>query len=174
MGQTYIITDTHFNGRVYAAIDPDYTERIFENWKKIVKPEDTIIHGGDIASGKFTQIAERIKEMPGYKILTRGNHDCSTDEKYLQVFDEVHYQYVKDGIVYSHFPVNPEIYNCEYNIFGHFHRYPNNMKDSLVRRYKDFYNFEKNFTFCIADWDFCPIDVNLFTKKCFEHAELCV
>jgi len=172
MGRTYVITDTHFNGRVYS--HPNYTDLIFENWATTVSADDIIIHGGDIASGKFTKISQRISEMPGYKILVRGNHDCSRDEKYLESFQEVHYTYVKDNVVYSHFPVKPEIYTCAYNVFGHFHRYPRNMKDSLVQRYKDFYNFEKNFTFCIEDWKFRPVDVEEFIKKCSEHAKSCV
>jgi len=172
MGRTYVITDTHFNGRVYS--HANYTDLIFENWSATVSVDDTIIHGGDIASGKFTKISQRISEMPGYKILVRGNHDCSKDERYLEAFQEVYSTYVKDNVVYSHFPVNPEIYNCAYNVFGHFHRYPQNMKDSLVQRYKDFYKFEKNFTYCIEDWEFRPVDVEEFIKKCSEHAKSCV
>lgn len=172
MSKTYIITDTHFNGRVYPT--PNYTDLIFEHWSAMVKPEDTIIHGGDICSGKFAAIADRIKSMPGRKILTRGNHDCSKNEKYLEVFDEVHLQYVKDRVVYSHFPVDPRIYNCDYNVFGHFHRYPTGMKDSLVLRYRDFWSYERNFTFVIEDWEFKPVDVDVFVKKCFEHAQFCL
>jgi len=171
MAKTYIITDTHFNGKVWG--DPSYTDKIFENWEKTVKPQDTIIHGGDIASGKFNKIADRIKSMPGYKILIRGNHDCSKNEKYLEVFDEVHYQMIRENIVYSHYPVDARIYNCSYNIFGHFHRYPKNMRDSLVVRYKDFFEFERNFTYVMTDWDFTPIEISTFVKKCSEHAKLC-
>lgn len=172
MSKTYIITDTHFNGNVYS--NPDYTNTIFNYWSTIVGPEDTIIHGGDICSGSWNKVSERINEMPGTKILVRGNHDGAKDEKYLESFDEVHSTYVKDDVVYSHYPVDAEIYNCKYNIFGHFHRYPKNMKDSLVRRYKDFFDFKRNFTFCIVDWEYKPVEVQVFLKKCIDHAKFCV
>jgi calcineurin-like phosphoesterase family protein len=172
MGVTYILSDTHFNGRVYP--EPNYTNLIFDNWASIVKEDDIIIHAGDINSGKWNKVADRIKSMPGYKILTRGNHDCTTDEKYLEVFDEVHIHYQKDKVIYSHFPVNPKIYNCDYNIFGHFHRYPTNMSDSLVRRYKEFFSFEANFTFCIEEFFFKPVDVNEFIKISYERGKLCI
>jgi hypothetical protein len=82
--------------------------------------------------------------------------------------------YVDGDIVYSHYPVDAEIYNCKYNIFGHFHRYPQNMKDSLVRRYKGFFDFKRNFTFCIVDWEYKPVEVQVFLKKCIDHAKFCV
>jgi len=170
MSKTYIISDTHFNGKVY--LKENYTDLTFNNWESVVKPEDIIIHAGDIASGQFNKVSQRIKSMPGYKILVKGNHDTSKDEKYLSAFDEVHRSYVKDDVIFTHFPVDPQIYNCKYNVFGHFHRYPTNMKDSLVIRYKTFFNFEKNFTFCIEEYGFTPVEVNEFIKKSFDRGQL--
>ena len=174
MSKTYIITDTHFNGNVYN--NPNYTQTIFNYWSTIVGPDDTIIHGGDVCSGSWNKVSEQIASMPGKKILVRGNHDGAKDEKYLEAFDEVYSTYVdtENDVVYSHYPVDAEIYNCKYNIFGHFHKYPQNMKDSLVRRYKTFFDFNRNFTFCIVDWEYKPVEVQVFLKKCIDHAKFCV
>jgi calcineurin-like phosphoesterase family protein len=173
MNRTFVISDTHFNGKVYP--HPNYTEAIFANWSTLVGQEDTIIHAGDVSAGKFLDVAPIIKSMPGRKILIKGNHDGSKNEKYLSAFDEVYSEpYIWENVVFSHFPVDTKIYKVDYNVFGHFHRYPSNMKDSLVRRYKDFYDFESNFTFCIHDWDYQPVEVQIFLKKCSDHAKLCV
>lgn len=170
MPKTYIISDTHFNGKVYSP--ENYTDLIFNNWQSIVNEDDIVIHAGDIASGRFSDVSQRIKDMPGYKILVKGNHDTSKDEKYLTAFDEVHRSYIKDDIIFTHFPVDTKIYNCKYNVFGHFHRYPNNMKDSLLVRYKTFFNFENNFTFCIANYNFSPVEINEFVKKSLLHEQV--
>lgn len=57
----------------------DHDKKIEENWKKIVKEEDTVLIGGDI-SWSMTHEESReelqfIHELPGRKILIKGNHD---------------------------------------------------------------------------------------------------
>ena len=54
-------------------------ETIKNNWNKKVKPDDTVIVGGDVgypkSSKDFKLITEFIKELNGKKILVSGNHD---------------------------------------------------------------------------------------------------
>lgn len=57
----------------------NYIERIEANWKRLVKPEDTVILPGDLSwSLKLTEAYEDfcfLNSLPGKKILLKGNHD---------------------------------------------------------------------------------------------------
>ncbi|WP_298527092.1 metallophosphoesterase [uncultured Ruminococcus sp.] len=57
----------------------DYQERIEENWRKMVKPDDTVVLAGDISWGMSLQQAlpdfRFIDGLPGRKIVLKGNHD---------------------------------------------------------------------------------------------------
>lgn len=57
----------------------NYLERIESNWRRIVKPEDTVILPGDFSWGlKLSETLEDFKfldGLPGKKILLKGNHD---------------------------------------------------------------------------------------------------
>ena len=53
--------------------------RISENWRRLVTPEDTVLIPGDISWAMQLEDARAdlasIGELPGRKVLTRGNHD---------------------------------------------------------------------------------------------------
>lgn len=57
----------------------DYQNRIFENWESQVTEADLVLVPGDISWGLRLEDAkpdlERINNLPGKKILLRGNHD---------------------------------------------------------------------------------------------------
>lgn len=57
----------------------DHEEKIFDNWKETVKEEDLILLPGDISWALKLEEAyedlERIENMPGRKIIIKGNHD---------------------------------------------------------------------------------------------------
>ena len=57
----------------------DYVERIKANWESIVTDEDTVLVSGDISWATYIEKAEEdfryISELPGRKLLSRGNHD---------------------------------------------------------------------------------------------------
>ena len=57
----------------------DYTDRLKENWLKIVGKEDTVILPGDLSWGMKLNEAMAdlawIDALPGHKVLVRGNHD---------------------------------------------------------------------------------------------------
>lgn len=48
----------------------DFTEKIITNWERKVKPEDLVIHLGDVSWGDL-----EIDKLPGIKVLIKGNHD---------------------------------------------------------------------------------------------------
>lgn len=57
----------------------NYVERIEANWKRLVKPCDTVVLPGDLSWGlKLTDAYEDflfLNNLPGNKILLKGNHD---------------------------------------------------------------------------------------------------
>lgn len=57
-----------------------HRQRIMENWKQAVAPEDLVILCGDISwAMKLTDAVQddlqSIAELPGQKVMLRGNHD---------------------------------------------------------------------------------------------------
>ena len=56
-----------------------HTERIKNNWMETVSDSDTVIIPGDVSWGlKFSEAESDLKwihELPGKKVLTKGNHD---------------------------------------------------------------------------------------------------
>lgn len=56
-----------------------YTQRLEENWKAIVSPEDTVVLAGDISWGmKLEDTREDfayLHSLPGKKLILKGNHD---------------------------------------------------------------------------------------------------
>lgn len=57
----------------------DYEKKIEKNWREIVKPDDIVIVPGDISWGMTLTEAlpdfKYINDLPGKKIILRGNHD---------------------------------------------------------------------------------------------------
>ena len=57
----------------------DYVTRLEENWRNIVKPEDTVVIAGDISWGMNLKQAKEdfafLHSLPGRKLILKGNHD---------------------------------------------------------------------------------------------------
>jgi predicted phosphohydrolase len=72
----------------------NYTERIKNNWQRLVKEDDTVVLPGDFSWGlKLSETLEDFKfldSLPGKKILLKGNHDLwwSTVKKVNEFFSE--------------------------------------------------------------------------------------
>ena len=72
----------------------NYVDRIKENWFKNIKDDDTVIIAGDISWAKKISEAKEdfkfIHELPGKKIITKGNHDYwwSTAAKFQKFCSE--------------------------------------------------------------------------------------
>ena len=57
----------------------DYVERLEKNWRKLIRPEDTIVLAGDISwAMRLTDTRKDfafLQSLPGQKIIMKGNHD---------------------------------------------------------------------------------------------------
>lgn len=80
----YVIGDLHLSFGTDKPMDAfagwnNYVEKIEENWKQKVQPEDTVVVAGDISWGMDLAHAKDdfafLHSLPGRKILLKGNHD---------------------------------------------------------------------------------------------------
>ncbi len=85
----YTLADLHLSRGVEKQMDifggnwQGYMTKIEKNWRAIIQPEDTVVLGGDISWGiNFKEAKEDfllLKQLPGRKIILKGNHDLWWD-----------------------------------------------------------------------------------------------
>lgn len=121
----WLMTDWHFikyNKETRATYPRPGVQTIIKNCKSFIKPNDVLIYLGDICDGeieKKDEIANYISQIPGIKILVRGNNDLFDDKWYLDHgFKYVTNKFIYDGILFSH---RPQDNNNKLNIHGHIH-----------------------------------------------------
>ena len=95
----YAISDLHLSFgvnkpmNIFGKVWENYEEQIKKNWIENVKEEDTVIISGDISWAMSLEESikdfEYINNLPGKKILVRGNHDYyfSTKSKMQKFFE---------------------------------------------------------------------------------------
>lgn len=81
----YAISDLHLPlgvdkpMEIFGSYWENYTERIYENWRKTVKEGDCVLIPGDVSWATYLEHTikdfEFIHSLPGKKIISRGNHD---------------------------------------------------------------------------------------------------
>lgn len=80
----YAIADLHLSFGTDKKMDvfdgwSNYTDRLRENWKSLVRQDDTVVIAGDLSWAlKLEETYEDFKflnSLPGKKILIKGNHD---------------------------------------------------------------------------------------------------
>ncbi len=80
----YTIADLHLSFSTDKPMDVfpgwnNYTDRIKENWQKLVTPEDTVVIAGDISWAMDIKDTSNdfayINSLNGKKIILKGNHD---------------------------------------------------------------------------------------------------
>lgn len=125
----FIISDTHFNHDIIK--DPsfewrpdNYNELIIKNWKKIVWPEDTIIHLWDVIFSRASELHDILAQLPWTKILVKGNHDMNRNSWYLSkwfnfVCDKIELRVNHKNVILTHIPIKLE--EWQYNIHWHLH-----------------------------------------------------
>ena len=89
----YVIGDLHLHfqselkapGQLHGRLWKNHEERLQKNCSALLSREDTLVLLGDHSWGKNLSECEKdfqyIRELPGRKILTRGNHDMFWDAK---------------------------------------------------------------------------------------------
>jgi calcineurin-like phosphoesterase family protein len=125
MTNTWFTSDTHFGhariielcGRPFDSVDA-MNEAIIDNWNAVVKPDDFVIHMGDVAMGTLAESLPLVGRLNGVKALVPGNHDRIFSENkpayrkrflpaYQDVFDLIWQEYtylMPYGFDVCHFP----------------------------------------------------------------------
>ena len=121
----YIISDTHLKHdkmKTYCERPEDFTERIHRNIMTTVKPDDMLIHVGDVGIGATEAWEHMVREWPGHKTLVIGNHDHHGPEWWLKHgFDSACTAMVFRGVWITHRPANALPEGCTLNLHGHLH-----------------------------------------------------
>ena len=95
----FVIADLHLPLSVEKPMDifggwENYVERLEYNWKRKIKPEDTVVLPGDISWSMSIKDCYNdmkfIDDLPGRKIISKGNHDYwwDTASKMNRFFQE--------------------------------------------------------------------------------------
>lgn len=123
--KTYLIADTHLNHdriATYCQRPVDFTEQINANIQSTVKPEDLLIHLGDVGIGKSEGYTKIVQAWPCRKVLVRGNHD----QKSCQWYMDNGFDFACDAMIYrgnwlTHKPASSLPEGTNLNIHGHLH-----------------------------------------------------
>ena len=142
----WVISDTHFNHapilkfKDYAGLPPrgefdnvdQMNQCMLDNWASVVKPNDTVIHCGDVLFGenKVEWLEANFAKLPGKKRLVLGNHD---NVKFLApFFKDIQLWIQMDKFILTHAPLHPTTlaeshrFDAEgmLNVHGHIHSNP--------------------------------------------------
>jgi calcineurin-like phosphoesterase family protein len=145
MSDIWLISDTHFNHeliltfkqgglpvREFDSVD-QMNERMLDNWNETVKPNDTVIHCGDVLFGenKVDWLEANFAKLPGKKRLVLGNHD---NVKFLApFFKDIQLWINLPGIIATHTPLHASTLaetrrwgddGPGINVHGHIHSNP--------------------------------------------------
>lgn len=119
---TWVTTDTHFfhEAMVSSGMRPSgFEDLILKNLRVCLRPQDTLIHLGDVIFYRYPELKGMLDAAPCRKILVQGNHDRKKRGWYCRNgFDAAVDAFVWDDILFTHKP-DPGRYPL--NIHGHLH-----------------------------------------------------
>lgn len=135
MTERFFISDTHFSHaniltfkrddgtplRDFPSIEA-HDEFMVGEWNKLVQPQDTIYHLGDVVINR--KALPLLGRLNGRKVLVRGNHDIFKLKDYTPYFDDVrgYAVFVQEGFICSHIPLHPDsLERWKANVHGHTH-----------------------------------------------------
>lgn len=130
MSDIWFVSDTHFGhkniikycGRPYADTG-EMDAALLDNWNKVVKPEDTVWHLGDVAFHNH----EIIGQLNGFINLVPGNHDHERRKKVEPFVDKWHDEVVyleidsKRKFTLCHYPFESWRREYPFHLHGHSH-----------------------------------------------------
>src|SRR6056300_1835070 len=165
MADIFVISDTHFNHEAiltfkdYAGKPPrtfdsveQMNECMLDNWASVVKPDDTVIHCGDVLFGvdKVDWMTANFAKLPGKKRLVLGNHD--NVKMLAPFFKDIQLWVDLPGLIFTHTPMHEStlaekhrFVEPKINVHGHIHTNP-----SPEGPYK---------CVCVEQINFTPLDI---------------
>lgn len=128
MTTSYFCSDLHFGHknigkfRAYLGLDTEEKNRnkIKEDWISLVTKRDRVYVLGDAAFTMDT--VSDFQDLPGEKILIRGNHDELDTQVYLKYFTHVFGIKKYKEFWLTHAPIHPNELRNRINLHGHVHQ----------------------------------------------------
>jgi calcineurin-like phosphoesterase family protein len=169
----WIISDTHFfHENIIKYCDRPFkdveemNETMVTNWNNLVKPDDWIIHLGDVSFGRIERSLEILSRLNGNKVLIAGNHDWGKHMKsyneqgtFQQIYKGEGFEF--QGKILSHKPIIPAHLGDGFNIHGHLHN--NVLGSSMKDMKKHKYNLKRYVNISVENYNYSPIkfqDIN--------------
>lgn len=125
MADVWFCSDLHFGHKKIG----EYREHVFDeeenrylimrDWKEHVTKRGVVFVLGDAAFTMDT--VQCFGELPGRKILIRGNHDLLDTQVYLKYFESVYGLFRYKEFWLSHAPIHPDELRGKVNLHGHVH-----------------------------------------------------
>jgi len=154
MPKKLYIADWHFNHKNALAFDnrpfnsvEEMNKSLIQRWQGAVKPEDTVYVLGDMFWCSEQKAIPIMEQLPGKKILIKGNHDTTQNAEFTAEFEAVHdYLEVEDAgrhVVLCHYPI-PCFKNHYYgwvHLYAHVHiSFEWNMMEHIKRMMSELYD----------------------------------
>ena len=139
----WLVSDTHFNHskileftqggrsiRPFSNVD-EMNQTMLDNWANTVKPQDTVIHLGDVLFGenKVEWLEANFAKLPGKKRLVLGNHD--NVKMLAPFFKDIQLWIDMEGLIFTHTPLHESTLAEKHrfkepkiNVHGHIHTNP--------------------------------------------------
>lgn len=169
--KTWLISDPHLNHHkieTYCDRPSDFTDLIVKNWQTMVRPEDLIICNGDVFIGPPTGWKQIYPNLPGRKILIRGNHDWHHNCTWWM---EHGFEFACDAMIFRHIwfthkPAKSLPSGTHLNIHGHLHNiwhgfHRNEPETEATNRAGKLYHSWQRL-FAIEYTDYKPVELEKF------------
>ena len=143
----WITTDTHLGHRKLEELSGrplNFENLIIENHRKMILPDDILIHLGDFAlckSDEYLKWNNAFTALPFKKILVLGNHDKKSDSWYYDhgwdfVCKSFSIKFLGNRILFTHIP-QEKFHLHNINIHGHFHNNDHRFVEPEIQKYYD-------------------------------------
>jgi calcineurin-like phosphoesterase family protein len=160
-----LFSDSHFNHAniaTYCDRPGNFTDIIIKRWQERVKPEDTVIHLGDVIIGRKSSLRDIMSQLPGRKSLIRGNHDR---QKSCTWWMENGFDFACDGMRFrncwlTHEPDTSRAGGCDLNIHGHLHNIWDGFQAEGQPQLRLHHEWQR--LFACEYTNYCPIEFDEF------------
>lgn len=139
----FFTSDTHFGHKHVI----DFCKRPFDNvqvmnaeiirrWNITVKPEDTVYHMGDVSFLGMQDTEKVLRQLNGFKILVRGNHDHRPSKMLKLGFDLV---LESAGMVLTHAVQHEKTkyHRVQLSHYPYYGQYQDTHRDGSPRDFKE-------------------------------------
>lgn len=173
----YLIADTHFNHaqiKTYCQRPDNFTDLLIKNWRRTVQPNDLVMHLGDVFIGPSAGWKDIYPQLPGRKVLVRGNHDRNHSCTWWMEngFDFACDTFVFRHVLLTHEPAKALIGDTTLNFHGHLHNIwhgfhkdaPEGSVESEAFKAKRLYNDWQRL-FAVEYTNYMPVNFDKFLNK---------